>query len=501
MSVEREAPPPELLRASELRKVFGGVVALSRGDLVVRPGEVMALLGENGAGKSTMLSIVAGLERADAGSMTLGGAPYTPGSAAAARAHGVAIVPQEPTLCASLTVAENIVLGIEPTRFGLVDRGARDAAAARALAPLKVDVDPRRDASSLAPAERQLVCIARALANEGTKLVILDEPTSSLTLAEAEQVLTAVRELAASGIAVLYVSHTLGEVVRVADAFTVLRNGLTVETGKMEGTSVHDLTTLLLGHPETPRPSEAPSRGEPRMGAKGLAGSKLPVDASFELAAGEVLGVFGLMGAGRTELVRALFGLDPVRSGEVTVKGAVSRGRTSPARRLAMKVGMVSEDRKGEGLALSMSVADNLTLSRLETVGRFGLVDAAMQRSASETQIAALAIKTSGPDAPVSTLSGGNQQKVAIGRLLHHGVDVLLLDEPTRGIDIKSREQLFEVVRGLARAGSAVLWISSQPSELLRVCDRVAVMRRGHLGEAKPVAELTEQSLLVEAAA
>lgn len=182
------------------------------------------------------------------------------------------------------------------------------------------------------------------------------------------------------------------------------------------------------------------------------------------------------------------------------MKGAASRGRSSPARRLAMKVGMVSEDRKGEGLALSMSVADNLTLSRLDTVGRFGLVDAAMQRRASEAQIEALAIKTSGPDAPVSTLSGGNQQKVAIGRLLHHGVDVLLLDEPTRGIDIKSREQLFEVVRGLARAGSAVLWISSQPSELLRVCDRVAVMRRGRLGDAKPVSALTEQSLLVEAA-
>jgi ribose transport system ATP-binding protein len=362
-----------------------------------------------------------------------------------------------------------------------------------------VAIDPDAITSALSPAERQIVAIARALAHGAARVLVLDEPTSSLAAAEADRVLEATRKLAASGTCVIYVSHHLEEVTRVADRFTVMRAGRTVHVADARGATIAELAELVVGRKIEMAARSSRERGERILEVRGLSGARLPNDASFELYRGEILGIAGLVGSGRTELVRAIFGLDPVRSGQVRVGKLPSDGGATPATRLAQGVGMLSEDRRGEGVALSMSVADNLMLSRLDTVTRAGLVSSDAQDAIARRFIAELAIRASGPRAAASTLSGGNQQKVAIGRLLHHEVDVLLLDEPTRGIDPGSREQIYALAQELATAGKAILWISSQLGELLRVCDRVAVLRRGVLEPPQDAASLDEHGLLAQA--
>ncbi|MBL9027393.1 MAG: sugar ABC transporter ATP-binding protein [Myxococcales bacterium] len=486
------------LTATSIKKSFGPTVALEGASLTAFAGEVHALLGENGAGKSTLLGIIAGLIEPDGGTLELGGAPYAPGSPVDAREAGIAFVPQEPTLALHLDVTENVVLGREPSRFGFVDRRASEAIARAALARLGLSLDPRAPGASLSPAERQLVGIARALAGATPRVVVVDEPTSSLAHAEAERVLSAVSDLARSGVCVLYVSHHLEEILRVAQRYTVLRDGRTVQAASMEGTTLADLTKLLLGHEVAPVSREETARGETVLEVKNLSGARLPRSASLVLHRGEVLGVAGLVGSGRTELLRAIFGLDPVVSGEVLVKtsrAGASRGG-SPAARIAQGVGMASEDRKEEGLVLGMPIADNLTLSALGSVSQGGFVSPGKQREVAEALVGRLSIRAASTELPTSTLSGGNQQKVALGRLVHQDADVLLLDEPTRGIDIKSREQIYDIVRALAARGKAVLWVSSQLPELLRVCDRVVVMKKGAVGAPFPVSGLTEHRLL-----
>ena len=486
------------LAARGVKKRFGPTIALEDASLTAHAGEVHALLGENGAGKSTLLGIIAGLTLPDAGTLELAGAPFAPGSPVDAREAGIAFVPQEPTLAVHLDVTENIVLGREPTHFGFVDRRASEGIARAALDRLGLPLDPRTPSASLSPAERQLVGIARALAGPTPRVVVVDEPTSSLAHAEAERVLTAVSDLAKSGVCVLYVSHHLEEILRVAQRYTVLRDGRTVRAASMEGTTLADLTRLLLGHEVAAVTREDGPLGTPALEVKGLSGARLPRDASLVLHRGEVLGVAGLVGSGRTELLRAIFGLDPVVSGEVIVQTSRASATTGrrPADRIAQGVGMASEDRKDEGLVLGMPIADNLTLSALGSVSVGGFVSAAKQRAAAEALVERLSVRAADASVPTSTLSGGNQQKVALGRLVHQDADVLLLDEPTRGIDIKSREQIYEIVRALAARGKAVLWVSSQLPELLRVCDRVVVMKKGALGEPIPVSQLPEHRLL-----
>ncbi|HEY8090076.1 MAG TPA: sugar ABC transporter ATP-binding protein, partial [Polyangiaceae bacterium] len=339
--------------------------------------------------------------------------------------------------------------------------------------------------------------LATARAAGGTlRVLVLDEPTSSLGAADVDRLFGLVRDLAAGGTTVLYVSHFLEEVARIAARFTVLRDGKTVLAGgDVAATPMNDIVRAMAGRdvdsafPRTPR-----SAGEVVLSARDLAGSALPVAASFELRRGEVLGIAGLVGAGRTELLRVLFGLDRVASGEIRVGTAA--GPASPARRLAQGIGFASEDRKGEGLATSLSVADNLTLSRL---GPSGFALPSRTRADAARWIGELSIKCSGPAQPVVELSGGNQQKVQLARLLHHGVDILLLDEPTRGIDVGSKAQIAGLVDGLAASGKAVILVSSWLPELLGMADRIAVMTRGRLGPARPVGECTETGLLAEA--
>ncbi len=483
----------------ELAKRFGATAALSGVTLGARAGEVHAVLGENGAGKSTLMKILAGAERPDGGAIHLDGEPYAPGDPRAARRAGVAMVHQEPLLCPHLTVAENIVLGDEPARFGWIDQKAVRARAAAALELVRGSepIDPDEPVAGLMAGARQLVSIARALAGQvPAKVIILDEPTSALSAPEAEGLFAVVERLSGEGATVLYISHFLEEVERVADRFTVLRDGKSVATGVIGETPLDEIVRAMAGRALVRRARVAASAGEVILRVEDLTGAKKPIGASLELRRGEVLGIAGLIGSGRTELLRAIFGLDRVRRGTVRVGAAGGAG--SPARRLEQGVGFQSEDRQREGLAQNLSIADNLTSSKLD-FGPAGLIVPARQRRAAARWIDELKIRCEGPDQRIGELSGGNQQKVALARLLHHGVDVALLDEPTRGIDVQSREQIYQLIAELAGRGAAVLLVSSQLPELLAVCDRIAVMQRGRLGAARPTAEWDEHRLLLEA--
>jgi ribose transport system ATP-binding protein len=490
------------LRAEGVHKSFGATRALSGVELSVRAGEVHALLGENGAGKSTLLKILAGSFAPDAGVIELGGQRYLPKNPEQAQALGVAFVSQEPALCPDLSVAENILLNELPGRFGLVDRRAQNERAGAALAQVLPEGAPlpdlRQRAGNLGQGDRQLLCLARALAQKQCRLLILDEPTSMLNSSETARLFVVVRELAKRGIAILYVSHFLEEVERLADRYTVLRDGAFVASGEIGQTTRGELVQLMAGREVTelfPRSPRTP--GDTVLELSELGGHRLPLSASLSLRRGEILGIAGLLGSGRSELLRAIFGLDPVKRGTLKVKALV--GPASPARRLKQGVGLLSEDRKGEGLAESLSLGDNITLSKLESLGRFGLVSPARRAQVARSYLEQLGIRARGPDQLARDLSGGNQQKVCVARLLYQGVDVLLLDEPTRGVDVGSRADLYRIIDELATRGNAVLLVSSYLPELLGVCDRIAVMVRGKLGAARPASELTEHDLLLEA--
>jgi ribose transport system ATP-binding protein len=343
-----------------------------------------------------------------------------------------------------------------------------------------------------------MIEIARALAQASCRVLVLDEPTSSLAREDMDRLFAIIQKLRGRGLSIVYISHVLEEVQRIADRYTVLRDGHTVGEGRTADTSASDIVRLMAGRrmdqlfPRTPR-----VQGDVVLELEDLAGMVKPISASLALHRGEVLGMAGLVGAGRTELLRAIFGLDPIRQGRIRV--GVLVGPASPAARLAQRVGLLSEDRKTEGLALSMSLTDNLTLSRLEGLGPGRLVLPGRQRVAAERWIERLRIRCRHPDQPVWQLSGGNQQKVALARLLYHDVDVLLLDEPTRGIDVASKAQIYEIIDGLATGGKAILFVSSYLPELLGVSDRIVVMCRGRLGTARPARDLDEHALLMEA--
>ena len=406
---------------------------------------------------------------------------------------------QELSLAPDLSVEQNITLGAEPARWGLIDRRAVRERVQRALRELDHEqLWPERKVLELGPSARQLVEIARALVSDA-QLLVLDEPTSSLTQQEVTRLFAIIERLRARGVAVIYISHVLEELERIADRYTVLRDGRSIRSGRMGDVTRAALVEAMVGRELAEvYPQIARERGEPLLELESLAGKLLPRSASLTLHRGEVLGIAGLIGAGRSELLRALFGLDAVASGSVRVRGLVDTG-LPPWRRLAQGLRMVSEQRKEEGLWLELPVRDNLTMPALARCARLGMVDRAAQLDLTVRQLAklnmsdALALRSAG------TLSGGNQQKLALARLLCCDADVLLLDEPTRGIDVGSKAEIYRLIGELARAGKAVLLVSSYLPELLGTCDRIAVMRRGQLGAARPARELNEAELLREA--
>jgi ribose transport system ATP-binding protein len=498
------SPTPAFrLEMRDIAKRFGATVALDGVSLRVAAGEVLALVGENGAGKSTLMKVLSGAHTPDAGQMWLEGQPFLPAHPLEARRAGVAMIYQELSLAPHLTVEENILLGLEPSRFGWIDRRAVRAKATTALRQFgHAEIRPDRRVKDLTVGAQQLVEIARALA-VGCRMLVLDEPTSSLTSQDVRRLFDLIGQLKQQGLAIVYISHFLEEVKEVSDRITVLRDGRSVGEGRTAEMSIDQIVALMVGREvKDLYPRSARTPGETILELAGLAGAEKPAAASLALRRGEVLGIAGLMGAGRTELLRCIFGLNAVRRG--TIKVGVHLGPASPVRRWEQGVGLLSEDRKQEGLALSLSVADNVTLSRLRGLGPAGLISPRRQAEATRRWIGRLDIRCRGPEQAVGALSGGNQQKVALARLLQHNVDVLLLDEPTRGIDVAAKATLYRIIDELAAGGAggppkAVLIVSSYLPELMGICDRIAVMCRGQLGPAHPVGEVNEHVLMREA--
>jgi ribose transport system ATP-binding protein len=480
-------------------KSFGASRVIDEVSLTLQAGEVHALVGENGAGKSTLMKVLSGAYRPDAGSMTLAGRPYAPRSPRAARGLGVAMIYQELTLAPHLTVEANVMLGQERTTLGLVRGREHRHLVTQALNLLDhPEIQPNAIAGRLSVGAQQLVEVARALVSDA-RVIVFDEPTSSLSERDAVRLFEVIDRLRGRGISIVYISHFLEEVRRVAQRYTVLRDGRTVATGLMAGTELSTIIAHMVGRELTemfPRVEHVP--GATVLDLSELAGRLLPRRANLTLRRGEVLGIAGLVGAGRTELLRAVFGLDPVRSGQVRVRG-ISGGRRTTGRRISQGLGFLSEDRKGEGLALARSIEDNLTYSALPRYARFGWLNLRKRRTAASHWMRALRIRSAGPEQTLGDLSGGNQQKVALARLLHQEADVLLLDEPTRGIDVGSKAEIYRMIGELAAGGKAVIMVSSYIPELFGICDRLAVMTRGLLSEARPVAEWTEHGVMAVA--
>jgi ribose transport system ATP-binding protein len=461
------------------------------------------VIGENGAGKSTLMNVLAGATRADRGEMWIRGVPYAPSSPHEARKSGVALIHQELSLCPHLSVEENLLLGGELATRGWIDRGRTRERALALLAELPhPEIRPERRVSELSLPARQVVEICRALAADA-RVLLMDEPTSSLQGDAVDRLFALIWRLTERGIAVVYISHFLEEVRRVAQRFTVLRDGRAVATGAMDEVSDSQLVAEMVGRPATsvfPR-RERTSPREVALSVRNLSAPPRLQEASFDLRRGEILGIAGLLGSGRTEMVRALYGLDSAALGTVVMHGEEATARkASPRARVRQGVGYLSEDRAGEGLALPLSIADNLCATRpMLSIPRLGLLDRAGQRDRARHWIRVLRIRAQGAVQAVRSLSGGNQQKVAVGRLLHQEADVLLLDEPTRGIDIGSRADVYEVIARQAAEGCAVLLVSSYLPELFGLCDRLAVMCRGRLSPARDIGEWTPELVLATA--
>ena len=508
------APGAPLLRMEHIARRFGTTVALADVSLEVARGEVHALVGENGAGKSTLMKILAGAETADSGTIEFCGSPFAPRKPADSLRMGIAMIYQEFNLAPHLSVLANLLLGRERRVGGLVLASAlateERQACLGALSRLNLKLPLETRVGDLGVADQQMIEIARAILSDA-RLIIMDEPTSALASDEVQRLFTIIRQLKAHGISVVYISHFLEELEQIADRLTIIRDGRTITTGRIAPPSsiLHSpssssppsftresIIKAMVGrevsemYPRTPH-----TIGQPLLRVSGLAGRKAPRWVSLTLHRGEILGIAGLVGAGRTEAFRALFGLDPREGGTAELNG-VKIQAFSPRDWNRRGVGMLSEDRKSEGLAQSLSCLANITLPALGRSSLFGFVNRRAQRVASGEIGRTLAIKWGGPDYNVSSLSGGNQQKVALARLLYAQADVLLLDEPTRGIDVGAKVDLYRAIGQLAAAGKAVVMISSYLPELFGTCDRIAVMCRGILSPAYNVEDLTPEKVM-----
>ena len=483
-----------LLAAAGLSKAFPGVRALDGVDFDLRRGEVHVLLGENGAGKSTLIKMLSGAYHPDEGRVLVDGEEVHIRGAQDAGRLGIATIYQEFNLVPDLTVAENIFLGRQPRRFGMIDRRTMEADAEVLLKRVGVSVSPRARVRELGIARLQMVEIAKAL-SLNARVLIMDEPTAVLTSEEVEKLFAIVRKLREDGVGIVFITHHLDEIAALGDRVTVIRDGKSV--GQVPAATPEDeLVRLMVGRSiEQQYPREQPEKGTALLTVEGLTRDGVFHDVSFEVHAGEVVGIAGLVGAGRTEVVRAVFGADPYDKGAVKVSGAaVRRGDVNAA--MAAGIGLVPEDRKGQGLVLDASVEENLGLVTMRTATRAGLVDLKGQHEAAERIAGQLGVRMAGLGQHVRTLSGGNQQKVVIGKWLLADTKVLILDEPTRGIDVGAKVEIYQLINELTAAGAAVLMISSDLPEVLGMSDRVLVMAQGRIAGELVADEATQDSVM-----
>jgi ABC-type sugar transport system ATPase subunit len=464
-------------------KHYPGVKAVEDVSLDVRPGEVHVLAGENGAGKSTLMKLLSQVERPSQGEIYIEGKRVRFHNPRHAQRLGVAMVYQEFAVAPHLTVAENLSLGRETSHFGLIVRGSEKRRARELLERVGLDVNPARKVSSLAVAEQQRVEIAKALAIDA-KVVVMDEPTAPLTESEVDDLFKLINDLRSDGIAVLYISHRLDEIVRIADRVTVMRDGEVVQTLEGDEIEEREIVRLMVGRDiENLYPRADVEVGEVVLRVEGISRPGILHDCSFEVRAGEIVGFAGLVGAGRTELARAVFGADPISAGQIEVDGHQVKIST-PRQAIAAGIGYLTEDRKGEGLALQLSVEQNITLAHIPE--SFGMIDRRTEGRTAQRRCDELDIRTPSVRRPVEALSGGNQQKVVVAKWLETEARVLLFDEPARGIDVGAKAELFRLMGELAGNGRAVVLISSYLPELINMCDRILVLRDGRIvGELK----------------
>jgi ribose transport system ATP-binding protein len=490
-----------LLHVQGVCKRYGGVHALRDAHLRVEAGRIHAVLGENGAGKSTLIKIMAGVVAPDDGTMLLDGAPVSFRSPAAANDAGIVCVFQELSLIPDLCVADNIAISNPPRRFGLIDRRAQRRMAEEALARAGAqDIHPLALVKDLPLSRRQMVEIAKALARR-PRLLILDEATSALTAADVTKVYAVLKRLRAEGLALVYISHRMHEITELADECTVFCNGRSVAHYAAGTKTDNEVVELMIGRKydgvfpaRSPRVDRA---APPRLEARGLGWSDRLVDVSLQLHAGEVVGLGGLDGQGQRELLLALFGVLRGTSGEVRVDGrrvAITGPRVAKGRDVGMA--LIPEDRKTEGLMLPMSVRDNLSFAALERLSRWGVIDPAAESEAVQRIVRLLSVRSDGVDVPAGSLSGGNQQKLVIGKWLMVAPRIILLNDPTRGIDVGTKQEVYELLRRLAAEGAAILFYSTDYDELIGCCDRVLVMVEGAIRRELAGADITERALV-----
>ena len=490
-----------LLVMQGVSKRYGGVRALQDADLAIEPGRIHAVLGENGAGKSTLIKIMAGVVTPDEGLMLLDGAPVSFASPADAQAAGIACVFQELSLIPDLSVADNIAISNPPRRFGLIDRRAQRRMAEDALTRAGADnIHPLALVKDLPLSRRQMVEIAKALARK-PRILILDEATSALTAADVSKIYGVLKRLRTEGLALVYISHRMHEITELADHCTVFCNGRSVATYVAGTKTDNEIVELMIGREYDaafpPRAPRAPSESAPLLEVRHLSWTDRLSDVSFRLHAGEVIGLGGLDGQGQRELLLALFGVLRGTAGELLVDGhSVAIAGPHAAKRTEIGMALIPEDRKTEGLMLPMSVRDNLSFAALGALSRWGVVDGAAERTAVERMVRLLAVRTDGIDLPAGSLSGGNQQKLVIGKWLMMAPRILLLNDPTRGIDVGTKQEMYQLLRELAGGGAAILFYSTDYDELVGCCDRVLVMYDGAIRRELAGTEITERALV-----
>jgi rhamnose transport system ATP-binding protein len=488
---------PLLLQTTAIEKSFAGVRALKGVSFDLRAGEVHAVVGENGAGKSTLIKIITGAERPDAGGLTVAGRPFAHMDPATSRALGIAVIYQQPSLFPHLTVAENIALALEPgSPWRRVDWKKRSARASELLARIGSALDPGRLVESLSMPEQQVVEIAKAIGADA-KIVLMDEPTASLTDREVESLFRVIALLRSHGVGVIYISHRLDEIFAVSDRITVLRDGQTIATRDVNGIDRAELIRMMVGREiSSVFPKRVVTIGGPALEVRGLSNRAAGIrDITLTVHRGEILGVAGLVGSGRTQLAETIFGLTPADVGEIHVQG-VRQAILTPSDAIRAGIAYVPEDRRQHGVVLDMSVAANTSLASLSSVSTHGLIDRAAELARAQEYVGRLRIKTSSVLADVGTLSGGNQQKVALARWLSTRPTVILLDEPTQGVDVGSKAEIHALMQMLAEEGLAILMISSELPEILGMSDRIAVMHGGTVRGVIPRAEATQSGIL-----
>jgi rhamnose transport system ATP-binding protein len=488
-----------LLQMKGVQKRFGGAIALRGTDLSIRAGEIHALLGENGAGKSTMLKILAGVHVNDGGTITIGDKAFITGSPQASIEQGIAVIYQEPSLFLDLSLAENVFIGRQPMKGAAIDWEFAQSEAARLFAELGVQLDPKRQARGLSIADQQVVEIAKAL-SMNANIILMDEPTAALSASEVERLMTVMKSLKAADKAVIFVSHRLDEVFAISDHITVMRDGATVSENPVGSTDLQKVIKEMVGRELTELfPKTEHEIGEVVLEVTGMSNPAYFRDVSFSVRKGEIVALAGLVGSGRSEVARSIFGIDKYETGSVKIKG-IELEKGSPIAAMAKKIALVPEDRRQQGLFMIAGVDRNIAMESFDRLKKAKVfLNFKKERALTETWREKLSIKYAGPSNPVDSLSGGNQQKVVLAKWLATDPDILIVDEPTRGIDVGTKSEVHKLIDTAAGEGKAVLMISSELPEVLGMADRIIVMREGRKVAELTRAEATQEKVIAAA--